>query len=167
MPRVISSGPGIRSTPRKPESRSSNSTRRSVQRTEPTTCTPQRPPQSSRRPSMVSPVPVSQDTTVTPLENHKACLATVEALERENRDLMRDKDALSERIGVLERDKQKLLNDLQQFGEELRDTVAGWQQRLQGTVDPPNNGDPVAISTELPAGTSVPGMWDTQEEGAG
>ncbi|GFF60982.1 hypothetical protein IFM51744_10548 [Aspergillus udagawae] len=180
MPRVIPSGPGIRSTPRKPESRSSNSNRRSVQKTEPPTCTPQRAPQSLRRPSMlpqVSPVPVSQDTTVTPLENHKACLTTVEALERENRALMRDKDALSERIRGLEREKEKLLNDqhelsqqlsqmnnIQQFVEEF---VAGWQQRLQGTVDPPNNGDPVAMSTDLPTTTSVPGMWDTQEEGAG
>ncbi|GIJ92728.1 hypothetical protein Asppvi_002006 [Aspergillus pseudoviridinutans] len=173
MPKVIPSGPGIRSTPRKPESRSSNSNRRSVQRTEPPTCTPQQPPQPLRRASMlpqVSPVPLSQDTTVTPLEkNHKVCFDTVEALERENRALMRDKDVLSERIGGLEREKQKLLNDqhrlndIQQFVEEF---VARWQ-RLQGTADPPNNGDPMAMSTELPAATSVPGMWDTQEEGAG
>jgi cell division protein FtsB len=58
----------------------------------------------------VSSISISQNTPATPLENHKECLATMEALERENRALMRDKDALSEHIHKLEGENQKLLN---------------------------------------------------------
>jgi FtsZ-binding cell division protein ZapB len=128
----------------------------------------------------VSSVSVSQNTPATPLENHKECLATVEALERENGALMRDKDTLSERIRELEGENQKLLNhqhqlshllsrtnDIQRFVGELRDTVASWQQRLQDPVHPPNHSNPVAMSTALPAATSLQDMWDAQEEGAG
>jgi FtsZ-binding cell division protein ZapB len=108
------------------------------------------------------------------------CLATVEALERENEALKKEMEASSERNRGLERANQKLLNDqhrmreelselrdMQQLLREVRDTVASWQQRLQGTVDPPNHVDGAPMSAALPAATSVPGMWDTQEEGAG
>ncbi|GIJ92753.1 hypothetical protein Asppvi_002031 [Aspergillus pseudoviridinutans] len=108
------------------------------------------------------------------------CLDTVEELERENEALKKERDALSERNRGLEGANQKLLNDqhrmrqqlsemkdMEQLLGEVRDTVASWQQRLQGTVDPPNNVNRAPMSTTLHAATSVPGMWDTQEEGVG
>lgn len=105
-------------------------------------------------------------------KSHQMCLATVEAPRARERGEM---EALSERNRGLERANQKLLNDqhrmreelsglrgMQQLLREVRDTVASWQQRLEGTVDPPNHVDGASMSAALPAATSVPGMWDTK-----
>ncbi|RDH26627.1 hypothetical protein BDQ94DRAFT_155216 [Aspergillus welwitschiae] len=158
---------GIRASTRKIESRST-----------PVMRSPQQPLRSRRRPSTV-PGSGSRDPPSAPsLENHEACLATVETLEQEFEALERDKKTLSERLRVVESEKQKLVNDqhrwkqqlserqdTQQLVLEMQHTVTNWHQRLWSPAGLPENADPAALRTALLATTAAPDMWTIQEDG--
>ncbi|GLA44658.1 hypothetical protein AnigIFM63309_004704 [Aspergillus niger] len=149
---------GIRASTRKTPSRSTASDPRSIERLEPVMRSPQQPLRSRRRPSTLPQISGSgsRDRPSAPsLENHEACLATVETLEREIEALERDKETLSERLRGVESEKQKL------------HTVTDWHQRLWSPADLPENADPAALRTALPATTAAPDMWTTQEDGGG
>ncbi|GKZ75131.1 hypothetical protein AnigIFM60653_002114 [Aspergillus niger] len=91
----------IRATTRKSTSHDPVSNPRPIQTQEPITRPPQPPPRSLRRQSTLSQVPGSGFGNTPPgpsLESHETCLNTVEALERENEALRRDKESLSERL---------------------------------------------------------------------
>ncbi|KAI3053188.1 hypothetical protein CBS147353_11510 [Aspergillus niger] len=142
---------------------------------------PQQPLRSRRRPSTLAQVPgsASRDPPSAPsLENHEACLATVETLEREIKALEGDKETLSERLRGVESEKQKLVNDqhrwrqqlserqeTQQLVLEMQHTVTDWHQRLWSPAGLPENADPAALRTALPATTAAPDMWTIQEDG--
>ncbi|RDH26367.1 hypothetical protein BDQ94DRAFT_155662 [Aspergillus welwitschiae] len=159
---------GIRANTRKIESRSTASDPRSIQRLEPVMRSPQQPLRSRRRPSTV-PGSGSRDPPSAPsLENHEACLATVETLEQEFEALERDKKTLSERLRVVGSKKQKLLSErqnTQQLVLEMQHTVTNWHQRLWSPAGLPENADPAALRTALPATTVAPDMWTIQEDG--
>ncbi|BCR99990.1 uncharacterized protein AKAW2_50332A [Aspergillus luchuensis] len=172
---------GIRASIRKTESRSTASDPRSIQRLEPVMRSPQQPLRPRRRPSTLAQVPGSgsRDPPSAPsLENHEACLATVETLEQEFGALERDKKTLLERLRVVESEKQKLVNDqhrwkqqlserqdTQQLVLEMQHTVMNWHQRLWSPTGLPENADPAALRTALPATTVAPDMWTIQEDG--
>ncbi|RDH26810.1 hypothetical protein BDQ94DRAFT_186121 [Aspergillus welwitschiae] len=158
---------GIRARTRQTESRSTASDQRSIQRLEPVMRSPQQPARSLRRPPILP-------------QNHEACLATVETLEREIEALQRGKETLSERVGSVESEIQKLLNEqhqwrqqlperraTQQLMHEMQHTVASWHQRLRSPAGLPEKADPAAVTTALPAMIAVPDMWNTQEDGGG
>ncbi|KAI3059588.1 hypothetical protein CBS147353_10526 [Aspergillus niger] len=141
------------------------------------------PLRSRRRPSTLPQVPGSgsRDPPSAPsLENHEACLATVETLEQEIEALEKDKETLSERLRGVESEKQKLVNDqhrwrqqlserqeTQQLVLEMQHTVTDWHQRLWSPAGLPENADPAGLRTALPATTAAPDMWTTQEDGGG
>ncbi|OJZ79760.1 hypothetical protein ASPFODRAFT_521472 [Aspergillus luchuensis CBS 106.47] len=169
---------GIRTNTRKTESHSTIFKPRSIQRPEPVTSSPQQPLRSRRRSSTVSGSGSRDPPSGPSLESHEACLATVESLEREIEALERDKETLSERIRVVESEKQKLVNDqhrwrqqlserqeTQQLVLEMQHTVTDWHQRLWSPAGLPENADPAALRTALPATTAAPDMWTTQEDG--
>ncbi|KAI2859418.1 hypothetical protein CBS76997_11369 [Aspergillus niger] len=174
---------GIRARTRQTESRSTASDPRSILRLEPVMRSPQQPLRSRRRPSTLPQVSGSgsRDPPSAPsLENHEACLATVETLEREIEALQRDKETLSERVGSVESEIQELLNEqhqwrqqlperraTQQLMHEMQHTVASWHQRLRSPAGLPEKADPAAVTTALPAMIAVPDMWNTQEDGGG
>ncbi|RDH26462.1 hypothetical protein BDQ94DRAFT_177780 [Aspergillus welwitschiae] len=194
---------GIRASTRQTDSRSTASDPRSIQRPEPVMRSSQQPLQSHRRPSTVSLhvrllVPDrSADSTEPPAatvsgsgsrdppsapspENQEACLATVEALEREIEALQKDKETLSQRLGSVERKNKELLKEqhrwrqqlserraTQQLMHEIQHTVAGWHQRLCSPAGLPEEEDPAAMTAALPAMTTMPDIWTTQGDGGG
>ncbi|RDH26528.1 hypothetical protein BDQ94DRAFT_177483 [Aspergillus welwitschiae] len=173
----------IRATTRKTESHSGVSDTGSIQTEKPVARPPQQPPRSPRRPYMRSQISGSGSRDVpsaSSLENHEACLATVETLERENEALRWDKKTLPERLDSAESAIQGLLNNQhrcrQEFSErqvtqklvdEMQHSVAGWHQRLRSPAGLPGRVDPVALTTALPATTAVPDIWRTQEDEGG
>ncbi|KAL3251792.1 hypothetical protein ABHI18_010465, partial [Aspergillus niger] len=89
-------------------------------------------------------------------------------------------ETLSERLRGVESEKQKLVNDqhrwrqqlserqeTQQLVLEMQHTVTDWHQRLWSPAGLPENADPTALRTALPATTAAPDMWTTQEDGGG
>ncbi|KAI2866591.1 hypothetical protein CBS76997_10865 [Aspergillus niger] len=156
---------------------------RSIRKEEPIARPPQQPPRSLRRPYMRPHISGSGSRDVpsaSSLENHEACLATVETLERENEALRRDKNTLSERLESAESAIQELLSNqhrcrpgfserqaTQQLVDEMQHTVADCHQRLRSPAGLPECVDPAALTTALPATTAVPDMWPTQEEEGG
>ncbi|GLA09930.1 hypothetical protein AnigIFM60653_001061 [Aspergillus niger] len=172
---------GIRASTRKTPSRSTASDPRCFQRPELVTRSPQQPLRSRRHQSTLPQVSGSdsRDPLSAPsLEDHEACLATVETLEREIEALERDKETLSERLRGVESEKQKLVNDqhrwrqqlserqeTQQLVLEMQHSVTDWHQRLWSPAGLPENADPAALRTALPATTAAPDMWTTQEDG--
>ncbi|RDH26784.1 hypothetical protein BDQ94DRAFT_176141 [Aspergillus welwitschiae] len=173
----------IRATTRKTESHSGVSDTGSIQTKEPVARPPQQPLRSLRRPYMRPQISGSGSRDVpsaSSSENHGACLATVETLERENEALRRDKKTLSERLESAESGMQELMNNqhrcrqgfserqaTQQLVDEMQHTVAGWHQRLRSPAGLPERVDPAAWTTGLPATTAVPDMWPTQEDERG
>ncbi|PYH64002.1 uncharacterized protein BO88DRAFT_429999 [Aspergillus vadensis CBS 113365] len=138
---------GIRASTRKIKSHSTTSDPQSIQRLEPSMCSLQQPLRSRRRPSTLAQVPgsSSRDPPSAPsLENHEACLATVKILEQEIKALERDKETLLEHLQDIKSKKQKL-----------------------SPASLPDNVDPAALRTALPATTAAPDMWTTQENRGG
>ncbi|OJZ80492.1 hypothetical protein ASPFODRAFT_147820 [Aspergillus luchuensis CBS 106.47] len=174
---------GIRARTRQTESRSTASDQRSIQRLEPVMRSPQQPARSLRRPPILPQISGSgswDPPSAPSLKYHKACLATVETLEREIEALQRDKEAMSKRVGSVESEIQELLNEqhqwrqqlperraTQQLMHEMQHTVASWRQRLRSPAGSPVKADPAAVTTALPAMIAVPDMWNTQEDGGG
>ncbi|KAL3256321.1 hypothetical protein ABHI18_007662 [Aspergillus niger] len=174
---------GIRTNTRKTESHSTIFKPRSIQRPEPVTSSPQQPLRSRRRPSTLPQVSGSgsRDPPSAPsLEEIEACLATEETLEREIAALERNNKTLSERLGSVESKNQDLLNEqhrwrrqlselraTQQLMHEMQHTIAGWHQRLRGPAGLPEEADPAALKTALPATTAAPDMWTIQEDEGG
>ncbi|RDH26171.1 hypothetical protein BDQ94DRAFT_176586 [Aspergillus welwitschiae] len=174
---------GIRASTRKTDSRSTASDPRSIQSPEPVMRSSQQPLRSHRHPSTLPQVSGSgsRDPPSAPSpENHEACLATVETLEREIEALQKDKETLSERLGSVESKNQELLNEqhrwrqqlserraTQQLVHEIQHTVAGWHQRLRSPADLPGKEDPAAMTAALPAMTTMPDIWTTQGDGGG
>ncbi|PYH68093.1 uncharacterized protein BO88DRAFT_464002 [Aspergillus vadensis CBS 113365] len=175
--------PKVTTRPRASIRATTRTTKRSIQREEPVAQPLQQPPRSLKLPSMPAQISGSgfrDAQSATSLENHEACLATVETLERENEAFRRDKNTLSERLESAESAMQELLNNQrrcrQEFSErqatqhlvdEMQHTVAGWHQRLQTPVGLPERVDLAAWTTALPATTAVPDMWPTQEDEGG
>ncbi|GLA67141.1 hypothetical protein AtubIFM54640_010118 [Aspergillus tubingensis] len=171
---------GVRATTQKTENHSGVSDAGSIQREEPIVRPPQQPPRSLRRPYMRPQITGSGSRgvpTASSLENHEACLATVESLERENEALRGDKKTLSERLERAESAMQELLDNqhrcrqvvserqaTQKLVDEMQHTVAGWHQRLRSPAGLPERVDPAALTTALPATTAVPDIWPTQED---
>ncbi|KAI2886272.1 hypothetical protein CBS63078_10991 [Aspergillus niger] len=174
---------GVRATTQKTENQSGVSDAGSIQREKPVAWPPQQPPRSLRRPYMRPHISGSGSRDVpsaSSLENHEACLATVETLERENEALRRDKNTLSERLESAESAIQELLSNqhrcrpgfserqaTQQLVDEMQHTVADCHQRLRSPAGLPECVDPAALTTALPATTAVPDMWPTQEDEGG
>ncbi|KAI3051539.1 hypothetical protein CBS147353_11582 [Aspergillus niger] len=174
---------GGRATARKTESHSGVSDAGSIQREEPVARPLKQPARSLRRPPMRAQVSGSgfRDAySATSVEDHQACLATVETLERENEALRGDKKTLLERLEGAESAMQELLNNQhrceQEFSEqqatrqlvdEMQHTVAGWHQRLRSPAGVAERVDPAALTTALPATTAVPDMWPAQEDEGG
>ncbi|RDH27267.1 hypothetical protein BDQ94DRAFT_175742 [Aspergillus welwitschiae] len=155
---------GGRATARKTESHSGVSDAGSFQREEPVARPLKQPARSLRRPPMRAQVSGSgfRDAhSATSVEDHQACLATVETLERENEALRGDKKTL---IGANKSSEQQATR---QLVDEMQHTVAGWHQRLRSPAGVAERVDPAALTTALPATTAVPDMWPTQEEEGG
>ncbi|KAI2858833.1 hypothetical protein CBS76997_11427 [Aspergillus niger] len=184
MPKVTTrSRAGVRETTQKTENHSGVSDAGLIQREEPIVRPPQQPPRSLRRPYMRPQISGSGSRDVpsaSSLENHEACLATVETLERENEALRRDKKTLLERLESAESAMQELLSNqhrcrqefsewqvAQQLVDEMQHSVAGWHQRLRSPAGVPERVDPAALTTALPTTTAVPDMWPTQEDEGG
>ncbi|KAI2929874.1 hypothetical protein CBS147321_10680 [Aspergillus niger] len=174
---------GVRATTHKTENHSGVSDAGFIQREEPIARPPQQPPRPLRRPYMRPHIYGSGSRDVSSassLENHEACLATVETLERENVALRRDKKTLLERLESAESAMQELLSNqhrcrqefsewqvAQQLVDEMQHSVAGWHQRLRSPAGVPERVDPAALTTALPTTTAVPDMWPTQEDEGG